>query len=230
MYASAGQDTPFGQPGSRRARLGAAQAAASREAAQGIDLPKAVHLEDIVPKRSPAGPLLAEHRVIERMLAILQRQLARMAEERRADSSLIDTATDFIRTYADRCHHGKEEDILFRQLAGKPLDDELAEVMAGLIEDHVHARKTTRRLIEANDRYRDGDPSALGDIEWCMQDLVALYPAHIEKEDRHFFKPCLEYFTDAEKEAMLAAFDEFDRLLIHERYRTIVEDLERTST
>ncbi len=83
--------------------------------------------------RSPAGPLMAEHRVIERMLAVLEGQLRVMAETGTVDPALIDTATDFIRTYADRCHHGKEEDILFRRLADKPLDSELAGMMAGLV-------------------------------------------------------------------------------------------------
>lgn len=179
--------------------------------------------------RSPAGPLMAEHRVIERMLAILQIQLDQIAVEQRVDPMLIDTATDFIRTYADRCHHGKEEDILFLRLAEKPLDDELAEVMAGLVQDHIRGREMTRRLVAANDRYRTGDASALGEIESCVRELVEFYPVHIEKEDRHFFKPCLEYFTDAEKQVMLADFDEFDRALIHEKYRGIVDGLEKAS-
>ena len=179
--------------------------------------------------RSPAGPLMAEHRVIERMLAVLEDQLGEIAEARSVDSGLIDTATDFIRTYADRCHHGKEEDILFLRLADKPLDDELAEAMAGLVEDHVRGRLMTRKLIEANNRYRSGDASALSEIESCLRDLIEFYPVHIAKEDRHFFKPCLEYFTDAEQQTMLADFDEFDRALIHEKYRGIVENLERSA-
>jgi hemerythrin-like domain-containing protein len=177
--------------------------------------------------RSPAGPLMAEHRVIERMIAVLEEQLRAMAETGRVDPGLIDTATDFIHTYADRCHHGKEEDILFLRLAEKPLDSELAEVMAGLVDDHVRGRAMTRSLIEANTRYRKGDASALREIETCVRSLVEFYPVHIAKEDRRFFKPCLEYFTDAEKQMMLADFDEFDRALIHEKYRGIVDNLEK---
>jgi hemerythrin-like domain-containing protein len=176
--------------------------------------------------RSPAGPLMAEHRVIERMLAVLVRELDAMAGQRRADPELIDVATDFIRSYADRCHHGKEEDILFRRLADKPLNAELAAMMAGLIEDHVHGRALTRALVEANDAYRAGNDESLAEIESNLRQLVEFYPVHIEKEDRHFFKPSLEYFTDAEREQMLADFEEFDRALIHEKYRKIVEDLE----
>ena len=182
-----------------------------------------------MPGRSPAGPLMAEHRVIERMLEILKREVESMAREGRVDPVFIDTATDFIRTYADRCHHGKEEDILFRRLADKPLDTELAEMMSGLIDDHVRGRAMTRRLVDANDRYRAGDTSPLEEIEACVRELVEFYPVHIEKEDRHFFKPCLVYFTDAEKEEMLSDFDEFDRALIHEKYRALVEGLERSA-
>jgi hemerythrin-like domain-containing protein len=180
-------------------------------------------------RRSPAGPLIAEHRVIERMIAVLEIQLRIIAETRSVDPAVIDTVVDFIRTYADRCHHGKEEDILFHRLAAKSLDDELASVMSGLVEDHVRGRAMTRSLIEANTRYRSGEVEALSDIESCIRNLVQFYPAHIEKEDRHFFGPCLEYFTDAEKDTILADFGEFDRSLIHEKYRSVVENLEQAS-
>lgn len=180
-----------------------------------------------MPGRSPAGPLMAEHRVIERMLVVLRTLLDVMDREGRVDSSTVDSATDFIRTYADRCHHGKEEDILFRLLADKPLDDRLADMMADLIEDHVRGREMTRRLIEANQRYRTGDDGAMANIGSSIRELVEFYPTHIEKEDRHFFTPCLEYFTDAEKRRILADFEDFDRALIHEKYRGLVDMLEK---
>ena len=177
--------------------------------------------------RSPAGPLIAEHRVIERMLAVMARMLDTTARTGRVDPIRIDVVTDFIRTYADRCHHGKEEDILFRRLADKPLDAGLSDMMAGLVEDHVRGRTITRRLVEANGRYRAGNQTSLCEIESCIRELIDFYPVHIEKEDRHFFSPALAHFTDAEKARMLDDFDEFDRALIHEKYRGMVDDLER---
>lgn len=182
-----------------------------------------------MPGRSPAGPLMQEHRLIERMLAILSSELESIAQYRLTDPALIDTATDFIRTYADRCHHGKEEDILFRRLAAKDLDTPLADAMVSLIEDHVRGRMMTRQLVEANQRYAEGDTTALTDIATAVQALVEFYPVHIEKEDHHFFKPCLAYFTPTEQADMLREFDAFDRALIHERYRAIVEGLERVA-
>jgi hemerythrin-like domain-containing protein len=176
--------------------------------------------------RSPTGPLVHEHRVIERMIALMREQVAAIAESGHADSAFIDIATDFIRTYADRCHHGKEEDILFRELGTKELAPDIAEAMADLVRDHVRGRELTRRLGEAGRAYAQGEPSALPEIESALRELVDFYPRHIEKEDRHFFKACLAYLTDEEQRAVLHEYEAFDRDLIHEKYRGVVERLE----
>lgn len=170
---------------------------------------------------------MREHRVIERMLVVLGRELDSISQQGRVDPAFIDTATDFIRTYADRCHHGKEEDILFRRLVEKHLDPQLAEATADLIKDHVYGRTLTHQLVDANHRYAAGDATALVEITTAAQALVEFYPVHIEKEDRHFFKPCLKYFTEAEQAQMLQDFDEFDRALIHKKYEGVVEELEQ---
>jgi len=84
----------------------------------------------------PIGPLMIEHRLIERMIEVMKRQLQRWETEGKADSSFIETAVDFIRTYADRCHHGKEEDILFRDLSKKPVSSDHRRIMEELREEH----------------------------------------------------------------------------------------------
>ena len=176
--------------------------------------------------QSPVGPLIHEHRVIERAIRDLEHRIAIFEETRTVDPSYIDTVVDFIRTYADRCHHGKEEDILFRDLAAKPLSEDLGRMMAVLVEEHRFARATTRRLVEQNALYVAGDASAIERIAEAARVLVEFYPLHIEKEDRRFFKPCMEYLTDGEKASMLAEEHEFDRMLIHETYLGVVERLE----
>jgi hemerythrin-like domain-containing protein len=138
----------------------------------------------------------------------------------------VDTAVDFIRVYADRTHHGKEEDILFRELNNKPLKDEDRQIMQELIEEHVFGRLTTKALEDANTRYRNGDDTALGEIAATLQTLIEFYPKHIEKEDKVFFPSSRKYFSDEEDQAMLAEFWEFDRKMIHEKYQAVVERLE----
>ena len=173
------------------------------------------------------GPLMIEHRLIERMISIIQDVLAQIESTQKVDPVFVDTAVDFIRTYADRTHHGKEEDILFRDLSKRALSAKDQQVMKELIEDHVFARRTTKALVESNTRYRNGDKSALGDIADKLRTHAQFYPKHIEKEDKVFFPASRAYFTDEEDQAMLAEFWEFDRRMIHEKYRSVVEELEK---
>jgi hemerythrin-like domain-containing protein len=172
------------------------------------------------------GPLMIEHRLIERMISLIKDAVAQIESTQEVDPLLVDTAVDFIRMYADRTHHGKEEDILFRDLSKRSLSAEDQRVMDELIQEHVFGRQTTKALVEANTRYRNGDASALADIADNLRTLVEFYPKHIEKEDKVFFPASRAYFTDEEDQAMLAEFWEFDQKMIHEKYNSVVKELE----
>lgn len=172
----------------------------------------------------PIGPLMWEHRLIEKMVQLLQSETRRLSEQQEANILLLDQAVDFFRTYADRTHHGKEEDILFRALAAKPLSKEHKKIMEELIEEHVQARKKVGELVEARNLYLKGSKRNLTAIVNCLKDLTAFYPKHILKEDKHFFFPCLDYFSQDEQDRMLQEFWEFDRQMIHEKYTALVEN------
>jgi len=172
------------------------------------------------------GPLMIEHRLIERMLARIEHALKRIEATGTIDPVFVDTAVDFIRTYADRTHHGKEEDILFRDLDKKNLSDNDRRIMNELIEEHVFGRTTVKALVEATARYRAGDTSAAPAVADALRTLAAFYPKHIKKEDDIFFPSSREYLSDEEEQAMLAEFQAFDQKMIHEKYRSTVEALE----
>jgi hemerythrin-like domain-containing protein len=174
------------------------------------------------------GPLMVEHRLIERMLSVLKDALIRIESSHRIDPVFVDTAVDFIRMYADRTHHGKEENILFRNLDKRPLSAEDRRVMNELIEEHIFGRQITKALVDANLRYRSGDETALAGIADKLRTLAEFYPRHIEKEDKVFFPAARAYFSDSEDQAMLSAFWEFDRRMIHEKYESVVEALKRS--
>ena len=175
----------------------------------------------------PIGPLMIEHRLIEQMVKVMAAELPKMEDKRGASIGFLSEAIDFIRTYADRCHHGKEEDILFRDLALKPLKPEEGKTMKDLVAEHIYARKVVSRLADAKDRYARTQKEGFEEIVACLKELVGFYPSHIEKEDKHFFLPCMAYFRPEEKDAMLREFWEFDRNLIHEKYRKMVEGYKR---
>jgi len=175
----------------------------------------------------PIGPLMWEHRLIERMIKLVRAELVVIAETEKLDLNFVALATDFLRTYADRCHHGKEEDILFRELARKDLSERDKTTMQELIEEHAYARKTVISLLQAADRYVAGNIDSMNEVLKLLRELSEFYPRHIEKEDKRFFHPCMKYFTAAEQQSMLQEFWEFDRKMIHEKYAKVVEEMER---
>ncbi len=112
----------------------------------------------------PIGPLMWEHRLIEKMLASMMRHIDQVEKSKKVNPLIIDMAVDFVRTYADRTHHGKEEEILFRDLAKKNLTPELKKIMQELLDEHVWGRKTTAALVAAKEKYLQGDEGKLSEI------------------------------------------------------------------
>jgi hemerythrin-like domain-containing protein len=181
----------------------------------------------------PIAPLMIEHRLIERMVALMRQELERIRaniavdpEFAFVDPVFIDTAVDFLQIYADRCHHGKEEDILFAKLIDKDLAPDLKKILDELTAEHNRAREYTRELVKAKENYLRQEPDAVNKILSYLDRLTAMYPKHIITEDQHFFIPCMEYFTASEKDALLEKMWEFDRRMIHERYEGVVSAIE----
>jgi len=177
----------------------------------------------------PVGLLMTEHRLIKRMISLMARELGKIKQGQKADASFIDSALDFLVTYADKCHHGKEEDILFRDLKEKKLTPEHKRILEELIKEHALGRGNVKKLSEANDSYKRQNKKALSAMEENLAILAEFYPKHIEKEDKHFFLPVMDYFSKEEKDIMLKECHEFDQKLIHEKYRKIVSEIESNS-
>ncbi|MFP4445512.1 MAG: hemerythrin domain-containing protein [Desulfosudaceae bacterium] len=170
--------------------------------------------------------LMIEHRLIERMISLLGERAAAIRSTQTVEPLFVDTAVDFIRVYADQTHHGKEEDIMFRDLEQRSLSEEDRRIMQELKDEHVFGRKVTKALVAANTRYRNGDDTALIEIADHLETLADFYPRHIAKEDKVFFPAARQYVTDEEDQAMLVAFNEFDRKMIHQKYEALVDGLE----
>lgn len=174
----------------------------------------------------PIVALMEEHGLIMTMIALMKERLEMFEMENKADINFIAIALDFIRTYADKCHHGKEEAILFQSLDNKPLSSVDKNTLQELRDDHGHARKTIIRLAEARDRYAAGDQENFAEILNSIKELTELYPKHIEKEDQYFFMPAMQYYRVEEQQEMLKEFWEYDRTLIHMKYKNVVEELQ----
>jgi len=174
----------------------------------------------------PVGQLMTEHRLIERAIKLMRDEATRIRQLGRTDISFIYGVVDFIRTYADKTHHGKEEDILFKRAATKKLSQEDSKLLSRLIDDHNYGRNTTTALLEAANEYAKGKDT-LDTIRNRLIDLAEFYPKHIRAEEEIFFPHSEKYFTEEELDTMLMDFWEYDRKMIHTKYQAIVENMEK---
>ncbi|MGI5818559.1 MAG: hemerythrin domain-containing protein [Armatimonadota bacterium] len=177
----------------------------------------------------PIGPLMKEHRKIERMVALITDEAERLGaggDEQEPDPEFIFDALLFMREYADECHHGKEEDILFAELQERDLSEEHREIMDRLLRDHERGRELSAALEDATNRWEDGDESARGEIVEALEGLADLYPDHIATEDDDFFIPVMDYFSDDEKEKMMEDMWDFDHELFTDLYEGCIVQYE----
>lgn len=170
---------------------------------------------------------MVEHRLIMRMISLIGKEAMSIEKHNVVNQSFIRSVVDFIRVYADRTHHGKEEDILFRDLAGKQLSPVDAGIMNELIQEHVFGRVTTDEIAALADAYQKGDASALPRIATTLRKFADFYHWHIDKEDDVFFPLAMTYLSESEQKSMLVEFTEFDANLIHDKYKSVVAALEK---
>jgi hemerythrin-like domain-containing protein len=151
-----------------------------------------------------------EHEIILRALAIAERLGRGLQRGEPIDRAALAWVVDFFRTFADRCHHGKEEEHLFPALErhGVPRD---GGPIGTMLEEHEQGRALLREMGSGDDRRVAG---AIGRY-------AALLRAHIDKENEVLFPLAEQVLTGAEQDALVAAFEGVEQAVVgpgvHER-------------
>lgn len=175
----------------------------------------------------PIEKLMDEHQNILAGIDILARNVDRLEKGDKVDPRFFTDAIDFIRNYADKYHHAKEEDILFKKMeqAGFPMEGGPIAVM---LADHVQGREYVAAMEKANERYITGDSSAVDEIAENAKGYVYLLRAHIEKEDKILYPMARNSLGDSGIEAMRPDFDRVDKEKAgtEEKYKALLKELE----
>jgi hemerythrin-like domain-containing protein len=174
----------------------------------------------------PIGILMREHRVIERMIALLEKEKDAMKVSGKVHVDFLTAAVDFLRVYSDKIHNGKEEDILFRGLSAKPLSIEHRRTISQLMDDHMMARSYIRILDGGRDRYLHNNPGAVLEIIGTIERIQLLYATHIETEEKNFFYLVMDYFSDEEQAHMIQDLFEYEPTVNKEKYEAVVKQFE----
>jgi len=174
--------------------------------------------------------LVDEHHLIERMIAALKTAVDRLESGEDVPAELFLQAVDFIRNFADRTHHAKEEDILFRLMEERGIPREGGPVGVMLTE-HDYGRQFNRGLEEAAQRLQNGDKSAVPDIISNARGYAQLLTDHIYKENNILYPMGNHVFTTEDQQFLSQEFERVDKESIGEdtirKYRQMVDEMEK---
>ena len=119
----------------------------------------------------PMKKLVNEHALIKRLVAMIPVVIDSLDVVSEEGRQVIIDSVDFIRSYADKYHHAKEEEILFKYFS------EDLDIIKTMHEDHERARAHVRAILEAVDKK---DKKAISEHLNAYQELLS---EHIKKED-----------------------------------------------
>ncbi|HTT32921.1 MAG TPA: hemerythrin domain-containing protein [Methylomirabilota bacterium] len=172
--------------------------------------------------------LRQEHDVILKMLDGLDQMNQTLLANAEVARGTFDGFLEFFRLFADRCHHGKEEDLLFPMLEqrGIPRGGGPIGVM---LHEHDHGRELIQEMAAAAAEYEKDRTT--GSRRWvrAAQSYSQLLRDHILKENNILFHMAEQLLTSEEQISLAAAFEktEMEKIGVgtHERLQGQVEEL-----
>jgi hemerythrin-like domain-containing protein len=172
--------------------------------------------------------LRQEHDAILRMLDVTDAIVQQLERNQRVAPETLAGLLEFFRLFADRCHHGKEEELLFPLLERKGMAHEGGPIGV-MLHEHEQGRSLVRQMGDAADAYGSGQAQAGARWADAARSYVALLRQHIDKENNVLFMMAENVLSAAEQAELVAAFEKVEEEKMgagtHERLHALMDKL-----
>lgn len=170
--------------------------------------------------------LVTEHKAILIALSILERMKEKAEKDKKADFNEITELIEFLKEFADKCHHGKEEGLLFPALEKAGIRNEGGPIGVMLAE-HEKGRK----FIKAMQTGINAGPAGIRDFVGAASEYINLLRVHIMKENTVLFPQIEIKLTQQEQNELLENFENHEEKVIgqgrHEELHSMLEKFSR---
>lgn len=172
--------------------------------------------------------MVDEHKLILRMISLVEQNTALLEKGKFRNWQFYLDAVDFIRNYADRFHHAKEEDVLFVELVKNGMPEKQSPIEAMHIE-HDEGRAHVRAMEEAAQKALTGETGQAVIIAEHAKGYAALLRGHIEKEDEILYPLAERILPEGVRDKMLTAYATAEEQTpgLEEKYKKLVEGYEQ---
>jgi len=176
----------------------------------------------------PTEELKAEHESIKLMLNILDNVSDKLKSAQEVDRDNFTKMLEFLKIFVDKCHHGKEEDLLLPAMEAAGVPKESGAIKYTLAE-HQTGRDYIKGMSEAFDKFKSGDRKASFKIAENGKSYIGLLIPHIEKENTILFPIADKVLSKAKQKKLEDAFEklEVERIGLgkHEEFHALLHHL-----
>ncbi len=171
--------------------------------------------------------LMQEHDLILSMIDLIDNEVESQLANGTVRVERLESMVDFIRNFADGCHHDKEEKGLFIKLndAGMPPDSGPVAVM---LHEHDQGRAFVKQVADALSKANAGDKAAIEQVSKGLRGYSVLLSNHIMKENEILFPMADQMLPMNDQEELAAQFDAYQHSEgkgLYEKYKQMVEEL-----
>lgn len=165
-----------------------------------------------------------EHEAIQRVVNVMERAASRLEAGDTVPREALSSAIDFVRGFADGCHHAKEERTLFPLMKEHGVPEQ-----GGPLGVMLHEHDAGRAFIQQLEHAIERDDRA--DIVEALRGYVSLLRGHIAKENDVLFPMADRVLSSDEQQRLVTEFERIESeelgAGVHERYEALIEQLER---
>ncbi len=177
---------------------------------------------------SPTRILEDEHLIIAKVVGSVPILADQLEVGKNVDMETLQGVVEFMRTFADQCHHGKEEELLFPALANKGVPTQGCP-MGALTAEHTRGRMLVKELAEATKACQSGVPAAKETVVKCLRGIAELYPNHIWKEDYLLFPLTNKVLSAEEQLSLCRRFEQVEARVGRDEHRRLEQFAEELS-
>jgi hemerythrin-like domain-containing protein len=169
-----------------------------------------------------------DHCVIQQVVAGMSAVAELLDSGKQVDPSVLVDLVQFLRVFADQCHHEKEEQHLFPLLATKASVSTRRE-LESLEREHRSAKQLVGQLANVAAVYVHNPVAVRYRVIDLLQQLVELYPAHIWKEDFLLLPLAQQNLSQTEQQDLEERFADIEREVgedVHAGFEMLAQKLE----
>ena len=178
-------------------------------------------------EKMPTEMLEEEHLSIQKVVGAIPVLIEALETGQKVEAQTLQNIVQFMRTFADKCHHGKEEAHLFPALEKKGVPMQGCPVGA-LTREHQQGRALVTGLAEATETFAGGDASAKDALITNLRGITELYPNHIWKEDYLLFPMTNKVLSPDDQKDLREKFEAVEDVIgrdVHHRFEQMAEGL-----